>query len=354
MNKNSPTNEFIKYGKPSKEMLAHKQDFFLNNDVLLSNSIDLNKLYSQQPERTKCKNCNAAIAKTDFTKLYVDYSVCEKCGHLNGKNEDSDFFVSHVYTDNKGLNYSKNYSGKTKVIYDKRTDDIYMPKVQFLKDAFLNFDINPNALSFSDVGAGSGYFVSSMKNIGFNNINGYDVSEQQITFGNSMIGEDLLKQFDINETISLIESIDTDVVSMIGVLEHLRQPREFLQALKLNQNIRFFYFSVPLFSMTVFFEMLFPNIMNRQLSGDHTHLYTEQSIEHMVNEFKFKRIASWWFGTDMADLYRSTSVALSKKNYDSKMIELWKDMFSPIIDLLQLELDNKHLSSEVHMLLRVD
>jgi len=351
---NTSIDEYIKYGKPSKEMLSHKQDFFLNNDELLSHSIDLNKLYAQQPARTKCKNCNFAISKIDFKKLYVDYSICEKCGHLNGKNEDSEYFGSQVYTNNKGVAYSKNYNSKTKAIYDKRTTDIYLPKAQFLKEAFLNFDIEPKTLSFSDIGAGSGYFISSMKNLGFKNIKGYDVSEQQVTFGNAMIGDELLTQFNINETLELIESIDTEVVSMIGVLEHIRQPREFLKALKTNKNIKFFYFSVPLFSIGIFFEMIFSNVMNRQLSADHTHLYTEKSIEHLINEFKFTRIASWWFGTDMADLYRSTSVSLSKENYNSKIIKLWEDMFSPMIDSLQLELDNKHLSSEVHMLLRVD
>ena len=70
----------------------------------------------------------------------------------------------------------------------------------------------------------------------------------------------------------------------------------------------------------------------------------------MANEFNLTRIASWWFGTDMMDLYRSFSVSLSKENYGSNIISLWEEKFGSVIDSLQLELDSKHMSSEVHML----
>lgn len=252
-NKNSNKKEFTKFGKSSKEMLLHKEGFFQQNDEMLSIGSSMNKLYSTQPERLHCKNCNYKLGKADFKKLYVNYSICEKCGHLNGKNEDTDFFCSRVYTDNKGTDYSKVYNSQNREIYEKRTLDIYTPKAKFLKDAFLDNNIKSDYLKYADIGAGSGYFVSAMKNEGINNINGYEVSEQQVSLGNSMIGEDLLIQMDIDDTAKLIESIDADVISMIGVLEHVQHPRAVLKALAANKNIKFFYISVPLFSMSVFF-----------------------------------------------------------------------------------------------------
>ena len=346
--------ELIRYGKPSKEMFLHKVNFFNNNDEILSIGSNMNKLYAQQAERLYCKNCAKKLGKVDFKKLYVEYSLCLHCGHLNGKHEDSDSFLSEIYKKEKGTDYAKTYNSNDSNAFISRTKDIYVPKAMFLKESFLNFGLHPEGLSFADIGAGSGYFVSAMKNIGLKKIKGYEVSEQQLNLGNSMIGEEVLFHMDMDYSLDLIQEIEVDVVSMIGVLEHLKHPRDVLNALSKNKYVKFFYISVPLFSITVFFEMIFPKVMNRQLSGAHTHLYTEESLEYMANEFNLDRIASWWFGTDMIDLHRSISVSLSNEKYETNIIKLWQDKFSPMIDSLQLEFDNKHMSSEVHMLFKIN
>ncbi len=346
--------EFIRFGKTSKEIILHKQEFFENNNEMLSIGKDMNRLYSDQPKRNECKNCNYSLGQIDFTKLYVNYSICAQCGHLNGRNQDTNLFCSKVYTDNKGSSYSKVYNSKNSDAYKRRTHDIYIPKALFLSDALDHIGIIPKELSYADIGAGSGYFVSAMRDIGLISSIGYEVSEEQVSFGNTMIGEAVLSQIDIDDTIKLVKLIDVDVVSLIGVLEHVQHPREMLKALKENQNIKFLYISVPLFSLSVFFEMIFPNVMNRQLSGAHTHLYTEESLEYMANEFGFNRVASWWFGTDMVDLHRSMLVSLSERGYDKGVSSLWSDKFEAIIDSLQLELDRKNMSSEVHMLFDLD
>jgi hypothetical protein len=346
--------EFIRFGKPSKEVISQKLNFFENNDSMLSIGSEMNKLYSCQPKRDRCKNCDSLLGGASFTKLYVEYTICAECEHLNGLNQDTDLFCSKVYTDNKGSDYSKVYNSVSVDAYKKRVDDIYKPKALFLRDALEYHNIQPGDLTYADIGAGSGYFVSAMKDIGLVNSSGYEVSEQQVSFGNTMIGKSVLKKIDLIDTINLIKSIDADVISMIGVLEHVQQPREILKALQENGNIKYFYISVPLFSLSVFFEMIFPNVMNRQLSGAHTHLYTKKSLEYMANEFGLTRVASWWFGTDMVDLYRSALVSLPHHGYDENIMSLWSDKFEHVIDSLQLELDEKNLSSEVHMLFSLD
>ena len=341
------------YGKSSNDLISHKNVFFKNNNQLLSDGTDLNKIYAQQPKRLNCKNCDHEIHKVSFTKLGVDYLICENCTHLNGANEDTDEFCSHVYTENKGVNYSNLYNSKSANEYVKRVKDIYEPKANFINNYLVNSNLDPMELKFADFGAGSGYLVSALKALKFNNVIGYEVSEHQVLYGNQMMKDNLLHQISLQSTAQKISLVDADIVSMIGVLEHLQNPREILSAISANKNIKFFYISVPLFSISVFFEMIFPTVMNRQLSGAHTHLYTEKSLEYMAKEFKFENVATWWFGTDMVDLYRSVHVLLDKKNDTKSMTHLWSEMFSSIIDPLQLSLDKKHLSSEVHMIFRV-
>ena len=100
--------------------------------------------------------------------------------------------------------------------------------------------------------------------------------------------------------------------------------------------------------------MVFHGVMNRHLSGAHTHLYTEDSLKYMAKEFNLSIVASWWFGTDMVDLFRSVTVCLNKDKDTHKMKQKWTELFSPVIDELQLKLDEKHMSSEVHMIFKVN
>jgi len=350
----SNNKKIVKYGKSSQDLISLKKVFFKNNNELLSNGRKINEFYSQQPKRLKCKNCDNDLHDISFSKLCVDYTICETCGHLNGMNEDTDLFCSHIYTDNKGVDYSELYNSKGVEEYNKRVEDIYAPKVKFMSDALLELGLDPVELRYADFGAGSGYFVSAMKNAELNNVEGYEVSEQQVVYGNKLIGKDLLQQINLKDTVDKIKTLEVDMVSMIGVLEHVRNPREILSAISTNQKIKYFYISVPLFSASVFFEMVFPDVMNRQLSGAHTHLYTESSLEYMANEFNFNTVASWWFGTDIVDLHRSVSVLLEKNKNTKNMASVWTELFTPIVDSLQLCLDKKHMSSEVHMIFRVN
>ena len=54
----------------------------------------------------------------------------------------------------------------------------------------------------------------------------------------------------------------------------------------------------------------------------------------------------------MVDLHRSITVML-KKTKNQKFISQWDSMFVPLIDKLQLEIDKKHISSEVHILFKL-
>ena len=67
----------------------------------------------------------------------------------------------------------------------------------------------------------------------------------------------------------------------------------------------------------------------------------------MRKEFGFDLDSEWWFGTDLPDMYRSILVSLPES-----LRERWTNTFAPSIDAMQLALDQRHQSSEVHQLLR--
>ena len=89
--------------------------------------------------------------------------------------------------------------------------------------------------------------------------------------------------------------------------------------------------------------------MQRQLSGGHTHL-TRMNRSIGCAEHKFER-TSEWFGSDFVDLYRIVSV-FGEPEDGGASPGMWADEFLPVLDAMQVELDKRQLSSEVHLLLR--
>jgi SAM-dependent methyltransferase len=343
-----------RYSKPLGRLLDYKQDFFHANDSKLAEFRNIAASYRSQPRRTACKNCAQAMSfspEEGFDKLGVKYAFCPRCGHCNGAHEDTDAFCRALYTDNQGQGYARNYSPADLRQYQGRVAEIYLPKARFLKESLAAEAVSAPRLA--DFGAGAGHFVAAAQECGFSRVIGYEPSETLVRIGNAMMGSARLIRHDLSGIVPLIAECDAQVVSFIGVLEHLQAPRAALQALSRNERIEYVFFSVPLFSPTVVIESVFPEIMPRHLVAGHTHLYTEQSIQFFCGEFGFQRVSEWWFGLDMADLSRSVLVSLQKVGARSAPLQAyWTERFMPLIDKLQGVLDEAQVCSEVHMLLR--
>jgi hypothetical protein len=284
--------------------------------------------------------------------LSVRYIICQTCGHLNGAYEDTEAFCRFVYTDDIGDDYARTYSAPDEKAYFSRLDAIYKPKAEFLREVLSECGEDVEQIAFADLGAGSGYFVAALIGSGLQKIVGYEVSEAQLRLARSMVPRGEFRQHLLSEITDVARSIEARVVSMIGVLEHLQDPRGLLKALQQNENVEYVFLSVPMFSPTVYLEAMLPNMFHRQLGAAHTHLYTESSLSRMRNEFGFHSVGEWWFGTDMVDLLRDVQVTLAGNPETAQLAVRWREMFVPVIDSLQLQIDLRQLSSEVHMVLK--
>ncbi len=333
-----------KYSKASTFYLSTKQDFFSSNKDFLKDAVLKNKLYSNQPKRSSCKLCQASLTKKiDFYSHGVEYVFCEKCSHLNGIYEDSQSFVEKIYIDESGKEYASNYLD---INFDKRASEVYLPKVDFL------LTILPNKINkLLDVGSGSGYFVYAalLRNI---EAIGLDISKTMVEFGNSQIKQNLsstpLIFSEENDFFELIKRTDANVVSAIGVIEHLREPYKFFEAFK-QSKAEYLYYSVPMFSLSVFLENISGKVFPRQLSGGHTHLFTDESIIEMHKIMNVSSLGEWRFGTDIMDLYRHLVVNLQLNNVSQKMIDYLQNGLGENIDELQKVLDLNHFCSEIHI-----
>tara|TARA_Y100001954_G_C15717651_1_gene556510 strand:+ start:104 stop:1123 length:1020 start_codon:yes stop_codon:yes gene_type:complete len=336
-----------KFGKSNKQMLSLKKSFFDDDQKLLKEQLEIGKVYISQPLRVLCKNCNSPIKGHDFVKQNVPYKICETCSHLNGVFQDTIDFCEFLYTDNAGKNYSKNYTPEDHTNFIERVNQVYDPKADFLLNSLKEQGENINKLSYLDFGCGMGHFLQSLRNFNVTNIRGFEVSKTFVEKGNNLLMESLIEEIDINNFYSKIG--EAQVMSMIGVLEHLEKPYEFLTKLKNITGLKYLYISVPTFSFSTFLELTSQEIFNRQLGSGHTHLYTDNSLKYIEKKFGLKRISEWWFGTDILDLYRHFSLKLEDK--ESK--KMFENYFIDLIDDLQLQIDKQKKSSEVHILYKL-
>ena len=340
-----------KFGKLSEGVVDIKKVFVEKNEFLLNDDKKINTYYLKQSERKLCMNCLSKIGNADFIKQGIPYSVCSNCSHLNGLFEDSDEFAKSIYASNSDEGFTETYNSNDLSEFNNRVEKIYLPKAEFLHESLIEDKVKPENMEILDFGSGNGYFVAALDKMNFPKIKGLEVSESCVKFGNQMIKNNLLSVFDFDQTKKILSTTDYNLVSMIGVLEHLQNPYEILEIIKNNKNIDYIYISVPLFGFAVYLEMFFPNIFHRQLSRDHTHLYTKDSLEWITKHFNMEIISSWWFGLDMVDLLRFGSIKISKDK-GNKMLDHWTSTFLPLIDKLQIEIDKRYLCSEVHMLIK--
>lgn len=333
----------IKYSKSSSFYLKIKQNYFDNNTSLLSDAATANKLYSSQPIRTTCKICREKISnEIDLYSHGIGYIFCANCSHLNGQFEETQEFVEQLYITNSGNQYSKGYIDKD---FNQRTMDIYYPKLEFLIQNLPNKNFE-----LLDVGSGAGYFVNAalMKKI---RARGLDVNKTMVDFGNTQIFHNHKQSpLTLASEDSFFQSIveaDVDVISALGVIEHLRDPHMFFEAFR-KSKAQYLFYIVPMVSFSIILESIFSKVYPRVLSGGHTHLFTDESVLKMNQQMGSKSIAEWRFGADAFDLYRCLSISLksTKLNqyFDMKMLNS--------IDEFQHIIDKKHFCSELHGLIK--
>lgn len=331
--------KIIKFSKPyTKSLLKIKKDFYNNNISNLKSILQINRVYTQQPKRLSCENCKKTLKKIDFNSFGVNYTICNKCSHLNGEHLITKNFARKLYSGKKSKLYSINYLKD----YKSRVKNIYTPKLDFLTKV-----INKK-ISILDIGSGAGHFLKSCENKKIK-ATGYETSKHLIKLAKKVLKKNKIYHVEIEDVKKIIKQTNLDCISMIGVLEHLSNPNSFIDYFK-KSKAKYLYISVPLLSFSTFLEHANQKIFPRQLSGGHTHLYSKESLYHLFKVKKLKIMGEWWFGTDIADLYRTITNNFDKKN-STRFYKMFDKYFLSQINEIQNIIDKKKMCSEVHMIL---
>jgi hypothetical protein len=344
----------IRYGKPSAPFLELRRNFFdpLEQDALIEESARLYDLYRSQPPRTVCKNCGAPMGPVTFIKQDISYHTCPQCTHLNGYYDDTERFYRALFSDAGGEVVASHYSAPDRAAFDQRVEAVYRPKLDFICDVLEADGVDPATLSFADIGTGLGHFVKAMLDRGITGAKGYEPARLLVDQGNALLGSDHLEELRIPDLDALIPKLDANVVTLIFVLEHLLDPRSTLEALARNPNMQYVLIAVPVHSPSCYFEMMFPSVYERHLSG-HTHLYTDCSLRWLCDQVGLDVLGAWWFGADAMDLFRSVRTRMHQLGQPEAALHDWEKMIAPLIDGIQETMDCHMVTSEVHFLTKV-
>ena len=199
-----------------------------------------------------------------------------------------------------------------------------------------------------DIGCGAGHFIKALENKKIF-ARGYETSKELCDLGKQKLKKNKIINTKLDDVYNIVRySKNIDVLSMIGVLEHLVNPEIMLESFK-KSKIKYLYILVPMFSLTGFLENSFTNVFPRSLSGAHTHAYTKKSLTYLTKKYNLRVIGEYWFGTDIPDLYRSlicSSNILNKELYHQQLDE----KLLRLVDDLQAVLDRNKVCSESHII----
>lgn len=334
---------YEKYGKSVKGILKIKKNFLDENNKFLEIQNTINEIYKTQDKRQFCKCCMTSLKGNEFFSHGLTYVLCDVCGHLNGKYEETAKFSETVY---ERTEYDDFYIDKDEEKFNDRVKAIYVPKLDFLMNVIGTDTIKSSKIL--DVGAGSGYFCKAclLKNL---KVKGIEISEKQVVYASEMLKKDVVKKVNADESLEIIRQTDCNIVTMFGVIESVYNLQEIMNAIEYNDNIKYLYFNVPMFSLSVCLESVNPESFNRNLGGAHTHLFSNKSVKHLLGKFHLDMMAKWRFGSDMMDMWRFVSNKLNLMD-NQQLNEIFSEKFMSMIDDLQLVLDKHEFSSEVHII----
>ena len=309
-----------------------------DNRKLLKSILKVNNYLKKQGLRKFCKNCQGKLDQKIFTQFNVGYTLCKKCNHLNAIYSDNKKFTKWLYSANKGKNYDED---KDYYLFNQRVKNIHLPKVDFLRQ------VVKSKKRVLDIGAGSGQFLKALEIRKIEGV-GYEPSKSFVKYGNKNLKKNKLVNLNMEQTFdTILNDKSSNVLSMICVLAHLEEPNELIEVYK-KSNIKYLFFSVPIFSLSAFIENAFSQVSPRHLGAAHTNLYTKESLYYLAKKFNLKVAGEWWYGADFPDLYRSLINTCKANNFKKYKTLLDKNFFS-VINELQNVLDKNKTCSEVHM-----
>src|SRR3989344_8118868 len=288
-----------------------------------------------QPELSSCPICKGEKFHYFIEVYKYTYSECESCGHIFMQPPLDSTVVKKLYSGGEGGSIQK-LVYLDEELFLKRIEQIALPKIEHC-----NSIIKEKGL-WIDIGCGTGEILTAAQQTGWE-VKGFEADAAEVDFARRR-GMDVEQKYISAENAPKLK--DAKVISLINVLEHINDPAEFLKAITgpLAKGA-FVVFEVPRHpSSSSFVNLAFPHLPYRHICPpDHLHIFTEKSIEIMLNGAGLEAVSIWEFGQDAPDfiLCAVNNAELEESDFI--------DQISALANEMQKVVDEKSLSDVIFM-----
>jgi hypothetical protein len=295
-------------------------------------------------KRKVCLLCGIDLRGENFNHRHIGFVVCDNCGHIQ-----THILPPDGYPDVK---FASIYPKLNFEEFHNRKKRIYQPKLDWiiksLEECGYSFE-RIKQMRWTEMGAGAGYFLSALLDVGIKNIKGFDSDHLLVEGARSHISDKYIVHYK-DELSEAIDAFPADIYAAFFILEHISDAKNFFSKLKYLPKGAIFIFSVPVFGIACLLENVFEQNYARNLDGVvHTQLYTDRSINYSMEISGFEIIAQWIFGQDAEDLMRFVSKNLEKK-FPVSLMKRIKNDFDRLQNHLQECFDRAHLSDQRHII----
>jgi hypothetical protein len=333
-----------KYSKPSADIQVESAIRFQKDKELFEHQISISKILLNCGEREICVLCNHPLKGELFTHRNIPFVLCANCGHIQTRALPPD--------DYPGVEFKTIYPKLNVGEYKDRKTRIYKPKLDWIINCLKDLNYSKEQIinmRWTEMGAGAGYFLSSLQDIGAQHITGFDADADMVEVANLFIKERKVKHYNgkLSESFKLFPS---DVYVAFFVIEHVSDTYQFFIEMKSLPKGTIFVFAVPVFGFSCLLVGIFENNYARNLDCVlHTHLFTDMSIKYGMNLADFEIVEEWIFGQDSLDFTRFIVNNISLK-FSEQLLNSIKNDLDKLQDSFQNCLDRQRKSDQRHII----
>lgn len=177
---------------------------------------------------TKCNVCGKN-QKLFFLYNKFKYFKCKKCGLVTTTPIPSEEIILQHYK-NRFLN--GNYSLLIK--YDNEYKKVYMDFIHIIKNVLKKEKLSAKKMEALDIGCFTGSFLLLLKKIGFG-VTGLELQQDAVTIAKKRLHN---RVFTVDIMTDKLPNKKYDLVSMLGLIEHVKNPTLLIKKTKslLNEN----------------------------------------------------------------------------------------------------------------------
>lgn len=256
-----------------------------------------------------CNICGSPSTESvPRTKIYgALYQQCKKCSHVYVKDRPTEGALHAFYE--KSTHYASTYTDRK--VAEKRLDQIYRPWVVWMLETYARAS-GGRPSSILDIGAGGGHFVAACEREKIA-ANGIELSDDSRAFARELWNLELMA-----EDFCKAEVKAADVITFWGLLEHVPDPGQFLDAAKraLNPGRGMVIAKVPRWdSLSAGIQRQCRNTIIRHLDPlGHIQCFTDESMAELLHLHGFKPVAAWYYGMDVYETMMQTGLLSGVEN----------------------------------------